>query len=78
MVNKFYPKYKKVKIEIYSKYPELIAEQFKKINYVHPFNIFNGVGGFSHNEFGKIETVALFFERDIILEEVKKVDKSAW
>ncbi|ENY53716.1 Hypothetical protein, putative transmembrane protein [Metamycoplasma alkalescens 14918] len=78
LVNKFYPKYKKVKIEIYSKYPELIAEQFKKINYVHPFNIFNGVGGFSHNEFGKIETVALFFERDIILEQVKKVDKSAW
>lgn len=78
LVNKFYPKYKKVKIEIYTKHPELIAEQFKKIGYVHPFNIFNGVGGFSHNEFGKIETVALFLERELILEEVKKVDKTAW
>ncbi|CRH45767.1 Uncharacterised protein [Mycoplasmopsis arginini] len=77
LVNKFYPKYKKVKIEIYTKHPELIAEQFKKIGYVHPFNIFNGVGGFSHNEFGKIETVALFLERELILEEVKKVDKTA-
>ncbi|AZZ65224.1 YitT family protein [Metamycoplasma phocicerebrale] len=78
LVNKFYPKYKKIKIEIYSKKPELIAEQFKKIGYVHPFNIFKGVGGFSHDEFGKLETVALFLEKDLILEQVKKVDKTAW
>ncbi|MGX9388933.1 YitT family protein [Mycoplasma sp. 327] len=78
LVNKFYPKYKKVKIEIYTRYPEIVAEQFKKIGYAHSFNIFNGVGGFSHEEFGKIETVALFLEKDIIMEQVKKVDKSAW
>ncbi|BAP39543.1 DUF2179 domain-containing protein [Metamycoplasma canadense] len=78
LVNKFYPKYKKVKIEIYTKRPEIIAEQFKKIGYVHPFNIFYGVGGFSHNDFGKIETVALFLERETIIEEIKKVDKNAW
>ncbi|MBN4089209.1 YitT family protein [Mycoplasma enhydrae] len=78
LVNRFYPKYKKIKIEIYTKRPELIAEQFKKIGYVHPFNIFRGVGGFSHDEFGKLETVALFLEKDLIIEQVKKVDKTAW
>lgn len=78
LVNKFYPKYKKVKIDIYTKRPELVAERFKKIGYIHSFNIFNGVGGFSHNEFGKIETVALYLERDQILDEVKRVDKDAW
>ncbi|TPR54370.1 DUF2179 domain-containing protein [Metamycoplasma neophronis] len=78
LVNKFYPKYKKVKIDIYTKRPELVAERFKKIGYIHSFNIFNGVGGFSHAEFGKIETVALYLERDQILDEVKRVDKDAW
>ncbi|WP_369085884.1 YitT family protein [Metamycoplasma spumans] len=78
LVNKFYPKYKKVKIDIYTKRPELVAERFKKIGYIHSFNIFNGIGGYSHDEFGKIETVALYLERDQILDEVKRVDKNAW
>ncbi|WP_373440920.1 YitT family protein [Metamycoplasma equirhinis] len=78
IVNKFYPKYKKVKIDIYTRKPELVAEAFKKSGYVHSFNLFAGVGGFSHIEFGKIETVALYLERDMIIEEVKNVDKNAW
>ncbi|TPE58063.1 DUF2179 domain-containing protein [[Mycoplasma] falconis] len=78
LVNKFYPKYKKVRIDIYTKKPEHVASRFKKIGYLHSFNIFNGVGGFNHKEFGKIETVALFLEKDQILDEVKSVDPNAW
>ncbi|MBN0970989.1 YitT family protein [Mycoplasma phocoeninasale] len=78
IVNKFYPKYKKVKIDIHTKKPEIVAEAFKKFGYVHAFNIFYGVGGYSHTEFGKIETVALYLERDTIINEVKRVDKNAW
>ncbi|AZG68610.1 DUF2179 domain-containing protein [Mycoplasma struthionis] len=78
LVNKFYPKYKKVKIEIYTKRPELLVEKFKLSGYNHPFNIFHGVGGFNHREFGKIETIALYLEKDLILEHAKAVDKQAW
>lgn len=78
LVNKFYPKYKKVKIDIYTTKPELVAERFKQIGYVHSFNVFNGFGGYNHQDFGKIETIALYLEKESILEEVRSVDKKAW
>ncbi|RMA77597.1 uncharacterized membrane-anchored protein YitT (DUF2179 family) [Metamycoplasma subdolum] len=78
IVNKFFPKYKKVKIEIYTQKAEWIAEHFKKIGYAHAFNIYKGYAGFSHAEFAKVETIALYLEKDIILERVKEIDKNAW
>lgn len=78
LVNKFYPKYKKVKIDIYTSKVEWITEHFKKINYVHAYNIFYGVSGYNHREFGRIETIALYLEKDVIFDEVKKVDPDAW
>ncbi|WP_412031648.1 YitT family protein [Metamycoplasma buccale] len=78
LVNRYYPKYKKVKIEIYTTKVEWIAEHFKKIGYIHSYNIFYGVSGYKHYDFAKIETIALYLERDWIFEEVKKIDPSAW
>ncbi|AWX69755.1 YitT family protein [[Mycoplasma] anseris] len=78
LVNKFYPKYKKVKIEIYSDKIEWIVEHLKKIGYLHSYNIIYGYSGFKHREVGRIETIALYLEKDWIFEQIKVVDKKAW
>ena len=78
LVNKFYPKYKKVKIEIYSDKIEWIVEHFKKIGYIHAFNIFYGISGFKHHDLGKIETIALYLEKEYIFEQIKSIDTHAW
>lgn len=78
IVNKFYPKYKKVKIEIYSDKIEWIVEHFKKIGYIHAFNIFYGISGFKHHDLGKIETIALYLEKEYIFEQIKSIDTHAW
>lgn len=78
IVNKFYPKYKKVKIEIYSDKIEWIVEHFKKIGYIHAFNIFYGISGFKHHDLGKIETIALYLEKEYIFEQIKSIDTNAW
>ena len=78
IVNKFYPKYKKVKVEIYTSKVDWVCEHFKKIGYVHSYNIFYGISGYFHNEFAKIETIALYLEKDWLFEEVKRVDSKAW
>ena len=78
IVNKFFPKYKKVKIEIYSDKIEWIVEHFKKIGYVHSFNIFYGISGYTHKDLGKIETIALYLEKEYIFEQIKSIDNNAW
>ncbi|MDC8917116.1 YitT family protein [Metamycoplasma hyosynoviae] len=78
IVNKMFPKYKKVKIEIFSNKTEWVCEHFKKIGYIHAFNIFYGISGYKHNELAKIETIALYLEKDLIFEEIAKVDPNAW
>jgi ABC transporter permease protein len=39
--------------------------------------VFYGISGYNHRQFGKIETIALYLEKDLIFEELKKVDKDA-
>ncbi|AWX42507.1 Uncharacterised protein [Metamycoplasma cloacale] len=78
LVNRYYPKYKKIKIEIYSQKTENILAHFRKIGYLHSYNIFYGISGYTHHDLARIETVALFLEKDWIFEEVKKVDSNAW
>ena len=78
ILNKYYPKYKKVRIEIYSNKIEEICEHLKLNGYVHSYNIFYGVSGYTHKQFGKIETIALYLEKDFIFDASKKVDKFAW
>lgn len=78
ILNKYYPKYKKVRIEIYSNKIEEICEHLKLNGYVHSYNILYGVSGYTHKQFGKIETIALYLEKDFIFDASKKVDKSAW
>ena len=78
ILNKYYPKYKKVRIEIYSNKIEEIFEHLKLTGYIHSYNVFYGISGYNHRQFGKIETIALYLEKDLIFEELKKVDKDAW
>ena len=78
ILNKYYPKYKKVRIEIYSNKIEEICEHLKLTGYVHSYNVFYGISGYNHRQFGKIETIDLYLEKDLIFEELKKVDKDAW
>ncbi|QJG66805.1 YitT family protein [Mycoplasma phocoenae] len=78
VIDRMYPKYKKVKLEIYSSKIESITEHFKKINYHHAHNIYYGVSGFTHLTYGRIETITLFLEKDWVIAQVKAVDPKAW
>ncbi|QJG66485.1 YitT family protein [Mycoplasma phocoeninasale] len=73
-----YPKYKKVKIEIYTKKPDAIIAHFKAINYWHGYNIARMVSGYTNTETVKVETFALYLEQNIIRQEILKADADAW
>lgn len=73
-----YPKYRKIRIEIYTKNPEKIIARFKEINYWHGYNIEKLVGGYTNTETTKIETYALYLEQNLIKNEALLADKNAW
>ncbi|AXE60847.1 YitT family protein [[Mycoplasma] phocae] len=73
-----YPKYKKIKMEIYTKKPDVIIAHFKAINYWHGYNIARMVSGYTNTETVKIETFALYLEQNMIRQEVLKADPDAW
>ncbi|MCU4117421.1 YitT family protein [Mycoplasma zalophi] len=78
IINFIYPKYKKVKIEIYSSKINDICVHFKDINYWHAYSIIKQTSGFTQQENSRIETIALFLEQNEILREIHKVDPKAW
>ncbi|WP_277872272.1 YitT family protein [[Mycoplasma] falconis] len=73
-----YPKYKKIRVEIYTKNPDAVINHFKEINYWHGYNISKVTGGYTNTETTKIETYALYLEQTLICQEVYKADPSAW
>ncbi|MGC7188698.1 DUF2179 domain-containing protein [Metamycoplasma hominis] len=73
-----YPKYRKVKLEIYSKNPDLILNKFKEINYWHAYTIDRMLGGYTNTETVKIETYCLFLEQNMIKKEILAADSNAW
>ena len=78
LVEILYPKYKKVKIEIYTKKADLIIKHLKEINYWHGYNYSNITSGYNQSNSIKIETLALFLEQSIIKAEIIKIDPEAW
>ncbi|AZG68611.1 YitT family protein [Mycoplasma struthionis] len=73
-----FPKYKKIKIEIYTKEPEKIIKHFKDIKYWHGYNISHVTGGYTGTETTVIETTALFLEQNSIKNEVWVAEPNAW
>lgn len=73
-----FPKYRKIRIEIYSKTPEKIIDRFKLINYWHGYNIDKLVAGYTNTETVKIETFALYLEQNLIKNEILLADPNAW
>ncbi|QJR44419.1 YitT family protein [Mycoplasma miroungirhinis] len=78
IINFIYPKYKKIKIEIYSSKIDVICAHFKAINYWHAYSIVKQTSGFTQQDNQRIETIALFLEQNEILREIHKVDPNAW
>ncbi|QJR44418.1 YitT family protein [Mycoplasma miroungirhinis] len=78
VIDLMYPKYKKVKLEIYSTKIEKITEHLKLIRYNHSHNIYYGISGYTHKDFGRIETITLFLEKDWVIGQIKHVDSNAW
>ncbi|AWX42506.1 Uncharacterized BCR, YitT family COG1284 [Metamycoplasma cloacale] len=77
-VELLYPKYKKIKIEIYTKKPNEIIQHLKSINYWHGYNYSNVTSGYNNTETTKIETIALYLEQSNIKNEILKIDPQAW
>ncbi|BAP39465.1 DUF2179 domain-containing protein [Metamycoplasma canadense] len=73
-----FPKYRKIRIEIYTKNPQKIINHFKAINYWHGYNIDKLVGGYTNTETVRIETFALFLEQNLIKNEILIADPTAW
>ncbi|TPR54273.1 YitT family protein [Metamycoplasma neophronis] len=73
-----YPKYRKIKIEIYTKEPDKIIKHFKEINYWHGYNIDNMLAGYTNTQTVRIETFALYLEQNLIRNEVLLADPNAW
>ena len=73
-----YPKYRKIKITIYTKKADLIITHLKDINYWHGYNYSTVTSGYTNQGTVKIETLALFLEQNHIKNEIVKIDPEAW
>ncbi|RMA77596.1 uncharacterized membrane-anchored protein YitT (DUF2179 family) [Metamycoplasma subdolum] len=77
-INLIYPKYKKVKIEIYTKKPNEVISHLRSIGYWHGYNYSPVTSGFNDSTSTKVETVALLLELSFIKAEILKIDPSAF
>ncbi|MBN4089346.1 DUF2179 domain-containing protein [Mycoplasma enhydrae] len=73
-----FPKYRKIKISIYTKNPDKIIQHFKNIQYWHGYNIAKITGGYTNTDTYKIETFALYLEQNMIKNEILLADLEAW
>ncbi|WP_330463407.1 DUF2179 domain-containing protein [Metamycoplasma gateae] len=73
-----FPKYRKIRLEIYTKTPEKIIERFKLIRYWHGYNIDKLISGYTDTETVRIETFALYLEQNLIKNEILLADPNAW
>lgn len=78
VVNKIYPKYKKVLITIYTTKSEEITNHLNKIKYWHSFNIWEGTSGYTSKKTQKIESIALVLEVKSIVKEIKNIDPDSF
>ncbi|MBN0919102.1 YitT family protein [[Mycoplasma] gypis] len=78
VIDRMYPKYKKIRIEVYSNKLERISEKLKRIEFNHSWNIYYGISGKTHKDLGRIEISSLFLEKDWIIAQIRSVDPNAW
>ncbi|MGX9358527.1 YitT family protein [Mycoplasma sp. 128] len=78
VVDKVYPKYKKIKFEIYSTRLEKISMKLRETDFAHSWNIYYGTSGKTHKDIGRIEITSLYLEKDFIISLIHSVDKYAW
>ncbi|MGL4343204.1 MAG: YitT family protein [Metamycoplasmataceae bacterium] len=78
IINYIFPKYKKVKIRIDSKKPDIILEHLKNIRFSHPYHVTKTKSGYTNEEVTGIESVILLFELKSLQNEILKVDPNAW
>ncbi|WP_051677985.1 YitT family protein [Mycoplasmopsis opalescens] len=75
----FYPKYKKVSMEIScgNNY-EKVVEYFASVNYWHSYKITEHTSGYSHEKIYTISTTMLYFEAKLLLDDIKEIDHKLW
>ncbi|RIV16799.1 YitT family protein [Mycoplasmopsis gallopavonis] len=78
VVNKLYPKYKKIKMTIISSEPQKIIAYFNLINYWHSYRIVRFKSGYTGKYGFKIETVILLMEAKNLSDDLKLIDQNVW
>ena len=78
IINKLYPKYKKVVMKIDSKKHKEIVQHFRDTNYWHGFKITESISGYTDVKVYTIETVLLLLEFKEIQNQVIEIDPNAW
>ncbi|VEU70116.1 YitT family protein [Mycoplasmopsis glycophila] len=78
VVNKLYPKYKKINLTIISSEPEKIIAYFKLINYWHSYRIIRYKSGYTGKYGFGIETSILLMEAKNLVDDLKLIDPNIW
>ena len=78
MVNMFYPKYSKVKIEIHSDKSKEIIDYLSSDKYNHSFQWVRHTSGYTKRDKNIIITVMLLLEVKTVVKELIKIDERIW
>ncbi|PAF55305.1 YitT family protein [Mycoplasmopsis agassizii] len=78
VLNFFYPKYKKVNVEISTNKPEILVSFFNRINYWHSYRIETYKSGYTKLPTYQISTVMYFFESKSLIRDMQNFDPQIW
>ncbi|OYD26951.1 uncharacterized membrane-anchored protein YitT (DUF2179 family) [Mycoplasma testudineum] len=78
IINLIYPKYRKVKVTIFTKNPKTVKLYLDKIKYWHSYGIEKFISGYTGEESYKISTVMLYFEYKFLIPDLHNFDASNW
>lgn len=78
LVGSIYPRYKKVKISIVTKYPNKINQLFNDINYKHAWTMQEVIGGYTNSKKYKVETIILYLKHKELVKQIFNIDKESF
>uniref|UniRef100_UPI00048667E8 YitT family protein n=1 Tax=Mycoplasma elephantis TaxID=114882 RepID=UPI00048667E8 len=78
VVDWIYPKYKKVRLQIYTDNQKNIIEYFEHINYWHAYTITEAIGGYTKTKKYIITTVVLLLEAKHLVKDIKMISSNLW
>lgn len=78
IVDLIYPKYSKVKLDIYSNDPDKISRHLKMIKFPHSWSIMELQSGYTGQNKKVISTTILLLELRDLIREISKVDDKVW